>query len=172
MLLRPVELSDVTEGYLQWMNDLQVTRFLECRFTIYSRDDLTEYVSRTRADPNTVFLAIVLREGLRHIGNIKLGPVDHHHLRGDVGLMIGDKTCWGKGYATEAISAVRSYAFDVLGLHKLTAGAYATNKGSIRAFQKAGFSIEGVRRAHYLSEGEYVDGILLGVVADECTGTH
>ena len=56
-----------------------------------------------------------------------------------VRILLGDKNCWGKGYATETIEVLTEHAFGVLGLHKLTAGAYAENVGSIRAFEKAGF---------------------------------
>jgi RimJ/RimL family protein N-acetyltransferase len=84
-----------------------------------------------------------------------------------VGLIVGEKECWGKGFATEAIRLVMQLAFAQLGLRRLTAGAYASNIASIRAFEKAGFSREGLRRRHYLCDGEYVDGVLMGVLRDE-----
>jgi ribosomal-protein-alanine N-acetyltransferase len=101
----------------------------------------------------------------RHIGNIKLGPVDWLHRVGDLGLIIEERGCWGKDYAFEAISL--EYAFGQLNLRKVTAGCYALNQGSIEAFQKAGFVIEGVRRQNYHCDGNYDDGILLGMLRSE-----
>jgi RimJ/RimL family protein N-acetyltransferase len=162
--LRGVRLADVNDRYYQWMNDPDVTRYLETRFYPNSLESLRQYVSEKLGDRNSVFLAIVLKEDDRHIGNIKLGPIDWVHRVADIGLLIGEKACWGKGYATEAIDALCGYAFNVLNLHKVTAGAYDRNVGSVRAFLRTGFQEEGVRKAHYHLDGLYVNGILLGRV--------
>ena len=61
----------------------------------------------------------------------------------EVGIMIGDRDSWGKGYASEAIKALSSYAFESLNLKKLTAGMYKENLGSQKAFLRSGFSVEG-----------------------------
>ena len=81
-----------------------------------------------------------------------------------MGVVIGEKSFWGKDFATEAIKLVVDYAFNKLDLHKLTAGAYSCNIGFVRAFKTAGFSVEGVRKNHYLYNGNYADGVLLGIV--------
>jgi len=59
------------------------------------------------------------------------------------------------------------YAFDTLGLHKLTAGVYANNSASVRVFEKSGFSVEGVEKKQYYCNGQYVDCISLGILKDE-----
>lgn len=165
--LRDVRPEDVTERYLAWMNDRDVTRFLETRFATHTLDSLRTFVEARRRDPATLFLAMIRRDTGEHIGNIKLGPVDPHHEVADIGLMVGERSAWGQGFATDAIRALTRYAFETLGLRRLTAGAYAPNVGSIRAFEKAGYRTEGVRRRHYLCDGTYVDGILLGRLRDE-----
>src|SRR5205814_2669717 len=104
----------------------------------------------------------VRKDNDQHIGNIKLGPIHWIHRYAEIGLLIGEKSCWGQGYASEAIRLVTTYAFERLNLHKVTAGCYATNVGSVRAFEKAGFVREGVRPRHCFCEGTYVDLILLG----------
>jgi RimJ/RimL family protein N-acetyltransferase len=162
--LRGICLSDVTASYERWMNDPDVMAYLESRFYPHSQGGLRDYVGNILNDKSNVFLAIVLREGDRHIGNIKLGPIDWIHRFADVGISIGEKDCWGKGYATEAIRLMVHYAFTKLNLHKLTAGCYDANRGSEKCFQKAGFSIEGRRKSHYFCEGSYVDAILLGIL--------
>jgi len=165
--LREVRLSDVNEDYYHWMNDPGITRYLESRFFPNDIDSLKEYVNQRHKDRSNVFLAIVLRQGERHIGNIKLGPIDWIHKLADVGVLIGDKGSWGKGYATEAIGLVIQLAFHGLNLHKLTAGYYVDNKGSEKAFSNNGFVVEGIRRRHRFCEGSYMDTVVLGLLRDE-----
>lgn len=161
LYLREVRPSDVTPVYYAWMNDPQVTQYLESRFFPYSQEKLAAYVADTNRDSSSVFFAIVLMAGDQHIGNIKLGPISWIHGIADIGLMIGEKTQWGHGYATEAIGLVKDYAFERLNLRKVTAGAYSVNEGSVRAFEKAGFVVEGVLKAHYFFGGDYVDRVCL-----------
>lgn len=162
--LRKVSPDDVNDAYCRWMNEPATNRFLESRFYPHSIETLREYIVDKQGDNLNAFFAIVLNNGDRHIGNIKLGPVDSNHRLADIGILIGEKDCWGKGYALEAINLIVDYAFNTLNLHKVTAGCYAPNKGAIRAFEKAGFVQEGVRKAHCFFEGEYVDDVLLGLV--------
>jgi RimJ/RimL family protein N-acetyltransferase len=162
-----MEPDDAAGPYATWMNDSEVTRFLESRFTIYAPEALRAYIEELRQQPSVHFFAIVLSDSDRHIGNIKLGPIDEHHKTGDIGLLIGERDCWGHGYATEAISLLATLAFGELGLVKLTAGAYAGNVGSIRAFERAGFHVEATRRRHYECEGQRVDGVLLARFRDD-----
>ncbi len=103
LYLREVRPSDVNEAYYRWMNDSAVTQYTESRFYPNTMESLREYVARMTADRTNVFLAIVLKDGDRHIGNIKLGSINWIHRYADIGIIIGEKDCWGQGYATEAI---------------------------------------------------------------------
>lgn len=167
LFLREVRPSDVTERYYGWMTDPEVYQFLESRFLPISQELLRDYVTSKLGDRNNAFFAIVTRQDDQHIGNIKLGPIDWVHRTADIGLLIGDRACWGKGYATEAIGLVVRYAFDLLNLRRLTAGCYDENVGSAKAFEKCGFQVEGRLRQHRFSRGAYSDVLLLGLVRGE-----
>ena len=162
LYLRAVTPADVTDDYYHWMNDPEITQYLESRFYPQTKEGIEAFVMSMQGSRDNVFLAMVLKEGDRHIGNIKLGPINWLHRLGEIGLMIGDKNAWGKGYATEAIRLISDYAFQRLNLRKVTAGCYGNNEGSSRAFQRAGFQIEGLRPQHFFCNGHYVDFILLG----------
>lgn len=164
LCLRDVYPSDVNERYHAWMNDREITKYLEVRFRPHSIENILSFVKRLDGNPDEILLAICLHDQGRHIGNIKLGPINHIHRRGDISLFIGEKDYWGKGYATEAISLLKEFAFMELGLRKLTAGAYAANKGSINAFLRNGFEIEGTLKQHCLCGGSYCDVVMLGYI--------
>jgi ribosomal-protein-alanine N-acetyltransferase len=163
LLLRAVESTDLNTIYLSWLNDPAVNRYLETRFLPQSMETLHSYWLEHRDDPASPWFAICLQVDGRHIGNIKLGPIQWQHRRADLSLFIGDRSCWGQGYGTEAIAAVRDWAFAELDLQKLNAGIYAGNLGSRRAFEKCGFSLEGTLRAEVVSRGERLDAWRMGL---------
>jgi RimJ/RimL family protein N-acetyltransferase len=83
------------------------------------------------------------------------------HRRGDIGVLIGERDEQGKGYAAQAIAGTCDYGFAELGLAKITASFHADNVGSIKSFEKAGFTEEGQRRAQYFRDGAWRDEVLL-----------
>ena len=157
LLLRALDSSDINKNYLGWLNDPMVNRYLETRFIPQTLESLHTYWSAHRDDPASPWFAICLASDHRHIGNIKLGPIHWLHRRADISLFIGERTCWGQGYAAEAISLVRDWAFSVLDLQKLSAGIYSANIASRRAFEKCGFELEGTLRQDVVSEGKRMD---------------
>lgn len=164
LILRSLAGADVGPHYLGWLSDADILRYLEVRFSVPPTiDALTKFVVDTNVSSNELLLGIFLRNPLRHIGNIKLGPVCKNHNRADLGFLIGDRAEWGKGYATEAISAVVRFALTEFKLAKITAGCYASNHGSSRALEKAGFVQEARLYGHWLCDGTREDGLLFGI---------
>jgi len=162
LLLRTLTAADADGLYLRWMNDPTITKYLESRYQAHGRGDLEAFITGCNDRADTLLCGIVTRDDNRHIGNIKIGPLDARHKIGDIGIVIGDPACWGKGYASEAIGALVDHAFGVLNLHKVTAGCYASNIGSLKAFLAQGFTQEGLRRQHYWSDGQWEDAVMMG----------
>lgn len=130
--LRLLTEADATEKYLGWLHDQEVTRYLRVRHSPpASLQELRDYIG---SRSGRLFLAIILKDGDRHIGNIKLGHLD------DVGILIGERDEWGKGYGSEAIRLLTKYAFSGLGRSLLWAGCHIANTGSRQAFVRAGWT--------------------------------
>lgn len=100
------------------------------------------------------------------IGNITLTEV----LRGPLqSCYIGyylDKNYNGKGYMTEAVRLVVSYAFNELKLHRLEAGVMPHNIGSIKVLEKSGFHKEGIAKKNVKINGRWEDHQVLAIVND------
>lgn len=162
-------MPDAADGpYAGWVRDSEVTRFTELRHAAPGREELRGFIEKCLRDPDSLLLGMFLKDqGSRHVGNIKLGPINRSHSLAAIGLLLGAKDCWGRGLATESIRALAAHAFGPLGLHKLVAGVYANNPASVRAFEKAGFVLEGRYRRHYLCDGEWVDSLFLGRLNDD-----
>lgn len=151
LFLRSLDVNEVGERYFSWVTHPLVTQYLEIRHHPPRQiADLQIFVEKMRADPKNLLLGIFLQQNQIHIGNIKLGPIEPYHRRAEVGFFIGESAFWGQGYATEAITALSNYAFNQLGLRKLTAGCYEENTGSIKALEKSGFIQEANLVSHLI----------------------
>jgi len=164
LFLRDFRSSDLTDEYQRWLSDAEVIRYIDSRFRPPSRESLEGYLRKVQSDERTLFFAMVAKDAGRLIGTVKLGPIHPVHRYADLGILIGDKSYWRRGFATEAIALTTRFAFDRLNLHKVTANCYAPNLGSLAAFQKVGFVLEGRRLSHCFLDGEYVDFLHFGIV--------
>jgi len=164
VMLRTLVASDATAAYMGWLSDPEILRFLEVRFNPpRSLSDLAAYVEQVHRSPAELLLAVCLLDGGAHVGNIKLGPIDRNHRRGDIGFFIGDRSQWGKGLASDAIKQLSDHALVQMGIDKVTAGCYESNEGSRRALTRAGFFEEARLSAHWIShDGRREDGLLFG----------
>jgi RimJ/RimL family protein N-acetyltransferase len=167
LLLRPLTEGDVTERYVSWLNDPAVNRYLEIRFSKQTKESVGKFVASMEADSMVFLFGIFWKDKDLHIGNIKLGPICQRHKAAEIGLLIGDRAFWGKGIATEAIKAVVKFGFETMGIQKIEAGCYQSNAGSLKAFEKAGFKIEGVVRSRWVVDGKRQDGYRMGILPSE-----
>lgn len=167
LYLRSLEESDIGEEYLAWLNDYEVTCYLESGKFPSTPESIRRYVEHFRDSSTDVIFAIVDRETDQHIGNVTLNRFNWLNRTADTGLMIGRKEFWGKGYAFEAWSLLIEYGLQRLGLQKVIAGAAADNVASIVTLEKLGFKIEGRSRRAFLFEGEYRDVVRLGLLREE-----
>jgi RimJ/RimL family protein N-acetyltransferase len=167
LTLRPLLAEDVGEAYVGWLNDPETVRYTEARHTVHTVASVRDFVAACHARMDTHLLGIFEQAGGLHVGNIKLGPVNMIHLCASVGLIIGEKTRWRLGYATEAIGLASRYAFEDLKLHKLTARMVRGNEASLQAFRKNGFVEEGVQRKQNLFDSVWHDEIMVGLLAED-----
>ena len=161
--LRRLTENDASEAYVRWMNDPDINQYLESRFYVQTIESTKTFIRSVTNDNNYQF-GIFIKETDQHIGNIKIGSINHYHKYADIGFLIGEKEYWGKGIASEAIKLATDFAFRTLKLHKLWGGAYAPNVGSMKAFLKNGYVEEGVKKSPYLCNGVYVDDIMFGKI--------
>ena len=162
--LIPFKEEHISDTYIGWLNDPGVNRFLEVQLVHQTYETVLSYVKSFYGDAEKYMWGIYTNDTNSLIGTATLSDINRHHGRGVIGLMIGEKKYWGKDYGTETIKLIVDYAFRILKLHKVTAGAVANNQGSVKAFQKAGFEIEGTLKSQLFYNGTYCDALLMGKV--------
>ncbi|PIQ85209.1 MAG: GNAT family N-acetyltransferase [Candidatus Omnitrophica bacterium CG11_big_fil_rev_8_21_14_0_20_45_26] len=150
--------------YLSWINDQETTRFMGSgRFPNFL-SDLKRYISHYRQVKDGMLLGIATKKGRKHIGNITLHQIDNRNQLAEIGVIIGQKTARGKGYAQEAIRLVAEHAFMRLNLNKVCAGIVEGNEASKRAFEKVGFKVEGRLKHHFYLDNQFLDVFRLGLL--------
>lgn len=159
--------ADVNERYVSWLNDPEINRYLEVRNLLNTIESCKEFVESANADPSSHLFGIFDKKNDQHIGNAKLGFINSHYRRGELSLFIGDKKYWGRGVGLQVVNGITEFGFKQLGLHRVAAGCYANNQASLRVFLKAGYTVEGFMREHFLSDGEFIGCFLLGKLASE-----
>ncbi|MEO8761157.1 MAG: GNAT family protein [Bacteroidia bacterium] len=161
IFLRELTHTDVNENYISWFRNNDVTSFLEVDGKTLTTKMVTDYIDLGIKSEDYYMYAICLKEENKHIGNLKVGPINKKHKIADLVCVIGDHKYWGKGIATQAISIGNELAFEKHDIRKLHGQIYEDNIGSIKAYCKAGWIIEGVIKDRYIVGGKVMDQILV-----------
>ena len=165
--LRPLTAADLSSAYLDWVNDHEVTRFMETGVFPTTAEALQHYATSLIESRQNVLLAIVDKSSGRHIGNVKLGPIEWVHRRALIGIMIGEKAFRGRGLGREVVELVLGYAFDRLNLHKVCLGVDADHVQAVKLYQRVGFKLEGTERQHVFRDGSFRDHYRMGLLRSE-----
>lgn len=161
--LKSITLEDISDRYIAWLNDEEVIKGLESPPRPYTKQMLTEYIYKMMHEEDTYMLGIHERDSKQHLGNIKLHNFNHISRTCELGIMIGEKAYWGKGIGSEACRMLIDFAFHHLKMRKVWLSVHSNNPGAIELYRKLGFQEEGKLVKHTLSQGEYVDKVIMGI---------
>lgn len=167
--LRPVKRSDISL-FLKWFNDPEVTQYLTAYLPLTEMeeekwlDDLATI--RAKTDVILVIEAIIGKSN-RPIGSCGLHKINPKDQTAVLGMAIGEKIYWGRGYGTEAAQLILDYGFKTLNLNRVSSSAFDFNERSIRMHQKIGFKKEGrLRKARFIN-GQFRDEVLFGLLRSD-----
>jgi RimJ/RimL family protein N-acetyltransferase len=162
--LRRIERQDIPT-FVRWFSDPEVREFLIINRPISIAEE-EKWFERKLAQTDSELFAIETADGT-HIGNVELMDIDLRHRHAELGIVLGEKAYWGKGYGSDAICTLLRFAFQEMNLHRVYLRVYEDNARGIRAYEKCGFRHEGrLREANY-RRGRYYDELLMGVLDHE-----
>lgn len=164
LLLEPLSMKYLSVKYVGWMNDQVVNRYLASGGD-YTLEKLKDYLSGV--ERSDILFWAISTENQGHIGNIKIDPVDLHRGVGEYGIMMGQRSEWGKGYAGEASRVVLDYCFGEAGLRKVALGVVAENLAAVKLYEKLGFQREGVFRKHEWHDEKWCDVLRMSIFKEE-----
>lgn len=167
VFLGPIR-RELAPVYRRWMNDLEVALTLSIlhRIPLTEEDELDWFDSARRATIAKVF-TVYERPDDRPVGNVGLHDIDFHSGTAEVGIVIGERSVWGRGYATEALSLLLDYAFTVLGLNHVWLRYTAMNERARQVYDRVGFREAGqLREAVRVGQRRY-DVVFMDLLARE-----
>lgn len=170
--LRAMEMGDL-ERNQAWVNDPDVTRYVSLRYAMSLAAEeawMRERAGKPMALDRAMF-AIVTRDG-RHIGNTEFFAVVAENRTAEIGIMIGDKACWSRGYGSDALLTLLRFGFDEMNLNRAELNVFAANAHAIRCYERCGFVAEGRKRQEMYRGGQYHDVIIMSVLRDEFYARH
>jgi RimJ/RimL family protein N-acetyltransferase len=165
--LRALEPAD-SEDMWRWYHDPEVGRWMDSSPPISLAQNLEKGHNRPRNTFEEMLLGIEALDDQRLIGYVALGDTDFRHGEATVlSIAIGDRDRWGGGYGTDALRVICRYAFEEMGLHRLTLWVVADNAAAVRAYTKVGFVEEGRRREAFRTRGKRHDFLMMGLLSSE-----
>ena len=146
VVLREKRLSDARNDYA-WRTDVELARFDAARPFAASLDDYTALFRDELAYPSPYrrSLAVETLDG-RHIGNVMYYNIDALRREAEIGITIGDRDFWGRGYGTDTVRTLVEHILRVTGFRRVHLKTLDWNRRAQRAFEKAGFRVCGRSR--------------------------
>ncbi len=142
MVLRPKHMDDVPADF-SWridpvLADLDATRPINLSIREYGRyqHDELQFPS-----PWSVRLAIDTARDARHIGNCMYYDIDFEKLQAELGIMIGERSYWGKGYGEDAVRTLILHIFTDTPIKLVYLHTLYRNVRAQKCFIKSGFSL-------------------------------
>ena len=154
------------QATLEWVNDREMMRLLG-RVMPVTVDQHHRWFETLASRSDCRYFAVEATDGHVHVGNIWLWDIDRRHRRAEVRILFGSGAGRDRGLGSEAIDALARLAFSTMDLHRLYAYVMILNPRAARAFEKAGFTREGLLREDRWTGDSWVDTHILGRVLSD-----
>jgi len=164
--LRPLDAETDLDRCLFWINDPELQARIGRRHPMNRKTEQEWFDSQYNREDH-MNLALVLKEGDRHIGNCGFNEIDFVNRSAQFGILIAERDAWGQGFGPEAAELLLEFGFQELGLHRIWLWAFSFNRHAVRAYEKAGFVHEGALREAYYRHGTYHDHVVMSVLEPE-----
>ncbi|MEC2159426.1 GNAT family N-acetyltransferase [Virgibacillus halodenitrificans] len=166
--LRELLLNDAEDRY-QWCLDKEVTKHLNMpeKYPPFSKEETLNWIEMCIDKTNGYEQKAILDESGKHIGWVDLKNIDKLNKHAELGIAIGDKNYWGKGYGLAAMKEMLEFGFSQLGLNKIWLRVEVDNEKAIKSYERMGYVEEGILRQDRLRKGVFVDRLRMSILKDE-----
>ncbi len=155
-----------TSLVVKWRNRPEVYRNLYTHTQITMESHLNYYHTQV-VQGHCVQFIIYVNAGHYPVGSVFLKNFDTLSAKAEFGIFIGEDVARGMGYGSEAARLILEYGFMTLGLNRIYLSVLSNNMAAIRSYRNAGFKQEGLLRQDFRLDDEYVDVMLMAILASE-----
>ena len=152
------------DAFLRWYSDPEVARLARYQESPMRAEEIERFFASRALGPESLSLAIHLRDSNRLVGTCALSQLDHENGSALFHITIGEKDTWGRGYGTEATRLLLDHAFGTLSLHRIGLSVFSFNERAIRSYLSCGFVMEGRAREAIWRDGRWWDEITMSVL--------
>jgi RimJ/RimL family protein N-acetyltransferase len=168
--LKAQDAQTMAEAYSKWSRDAEFFRLQDSyparTFSVKKAKEWLEKDQEKERQDQFPF-AIYRLEDDHLLGDIGLGGIEWTHGDAWVGIGLGEREVWGKGYGTDAMRIILRYAFTELNLHRVSLNVFEYNPRAIRSYEKAGFVHEGRMREMLHRDGKRWNIVYMGILRQE-----
>ena len=166
--LRAIEREDLPR-FVAWLNDPEVRRnmLLYQPLSLAQEEEWFKGILERHPDEQPLVIEVSADSGWQAVGNVSFFNLNAHDRSAEIGIFIGEKKFWDQGYGTESMRLMLQHGFEDLNLNRIYLRVYETNPRGMRAYEKAGFILEGRLRQDRFLDGKYIDVLLMSVVRSE-----
>jgi [ribosomal protein S5]-alanine N-acetyltransferase len=165
--LRALMEKDLTDDYLQWLNDEEVCRNNSHAIFPNTESKMRSYYDSLQNQQHNIVLAIIDTVKESHIGNVSLQNINWVSRNAEFAILMGNKNYWGDGYGEEAAKIIVNYGFQRLNLHRIYCGTLEGNEAMKKLAFKLNMKEEGIRREAIFKHGGYENIVEYGVLKTE-----
>lgn len=168
--LSAIDPEEAGKAFSSWDRDSEFRRLLDSGVAaIHSQKQMEKWVEKDLDEQSSgqYWFAIRRLDDDTLLGDVGLYVINWTVRDAFIGIAIGDRAFWGKGYGTDAMRVIVRYAFNEVNLNRVTLGVFEYNPRAIRAYEKAGFRLEGRERKSLNKEGKRWDMLFMGILKSE-----
>lgn len=168
--LSAVDPEEFSKAFTGWRRDSEFMRLIDSsEVRLRSQKDSQKWIEKELEDQEVhqyMFTIRTLADD-KLLGDIGLSVVNWMSRDAFVGLGIGERDFWGRGYGTDVMKVILRYAFTEINLRRVTLSVFEYNPRAVRSYEKAGFVHEGRMRQFLNREGKRWDMLFMGILRDE-----
>jgi len=168
--LSAMDVDEISKAFSRWSRNSEFRRLLDSGVARTSSQNGTKKWFEKELDDQSInqhWFSIRKLDDDTLLGDIDLYVYNWPARDTFVGIGIGERDFWGKGYGTDAMRVILRYAFTEINMKRVTLSVFEYNPRAIRSYEKAGFRHEGRLRKLLNKEGRRWDMLMMGILREE-----
>jgi [ribosomal protein S5]-alanine N-acetyltransferase len=165
IMLKQIEIKDISDQYISWLNDPEINKYLEIRHNVpITKKDVIKFINI--CNHSCRYHWMILYDE-KHVGNISCAIVNKIYNYVNISNLIGEKEYWNSDICKLSLNAAMHYLFNDIKFNKIEAGTYSIHLSGITLLTNLGFKKEGHLTQNVIVNGKYIDTLLFGITMKE-----